>query len=255
MNVSILLYEQNETQQSFMSQWLESSGMDCTVAGTANHAITMLNNQSFDAIVITHISDRSETDIISHLRYRLQKSTPVLTVHDSLTRTDIVPALISGSNDFIIKPLKHEPLANAVRRLIENHNKPTSLANCYPYQFDAKNSDVWLYGEKIQLSSDEYQLAAYLFFFRERIVLLDELQRENRDSKKSVENIISILKRKLKLSDSNSTTDRPWQLKSIRDAGYRLTYNKNQSTQLAFELFPKSTPPRSIKSNPVVQVL
>ena len=34
MNVSILLYEQNETQRSFMSQWFESSGMDCTVAGT-----------------------------------------------------------------------------------------------------------------------------------------------------------------------------------------------------------------------------
>ena len=234
---SIFLFEENQTQRQCLTNWLTTDKYSCTSCSSVNEAISNLSFSIFDLIILSYSDSCLEKDIITHIRCRLQKDTPIISVHDNENRSAISSALTAGANDFLVKPLSRTSLTHAISTTIDTFSQPTSLTNCHPYCFDVKNTDITLNGHRLSLSSDEYRIAAYLFFFRNRVVLLSELNREmNITTEQTVTTLeykISQLRHRLQLSGQSVSNPKLWQLQSIFGIGYRLRCTDTSDTQIS----------------------
>jgi len=146
-----------------------------------------------------------------------------MAIYDRSNRTRIGDAINAGANDYITKPVSQRAVILSINRLFSAHVRINDLQDCYPYYFDTEKKEVTLYSDNLDLTITEYCLTAYLFFFRERIVLTSELLREaeaigQSENSDSIERQLSRLKHRLRMKDNSH-----WQIQSVCDIGYRVS--------------------------------
>lgn len=242
MSLNVTSVESDLIQSQVVSHWINTSGMVCSAYNSVSTAISGLNTQAADIILLSDsLDDHSSLKLLAHLRCRLHSHVPVVMVYSLFSAEKISTALHAGADDFLMRPLRKSNLTSYLYDLAKHCVQQQTLLNCYPYKFDTINKDVHLDGVPLRLSECEYALAAYIFFFRNRFVFAEELAREvwsdnSTERVRDVEIQMARLKKRLKLKSTYSL----WKLQSLQGIGYRLNSGSTISEQIG--CIPEHTP-------------
>lgn len=224
MRIAIL--EDDPDQAKLVMLWLEGAGHHSQLYETGRALLNGIVNESYDLLILDWVlPDMSGDKVLVWLRENLNWHLPVLftTVRDD--ERDIVKALESGADDYMVKPLRQMELLARINVIGRRHHiddTQLQVLECPPYALDPASRVIKRDDEVIEMTHKEFDLAMFLFRNIGRILsrghILESVWGRNPDlNTRTVDTHISRLRNKLKFSD-----DALWRLSAIYQHGYRL---------------------------------
>lgn len=223
----IALLEDDPDQSELVGLWLEDAEHTVINSATARDFLRRVRRESFDLYIIDWmLPDSSGIEVLRKLRTDLQDFTPALVATVRKEERDIVEALETGADDYLVKPIRRRELVArvaAVCRRAAGGRPVTETHDAHPYVIDAGHKQVCLDELELPLTEREFDLALFLFRNAGRVVsrrhILEAIWGidDNDVSTRTVDTHISRLRKKLKLNE-----DHGWKLSAIYQHGYRL---------------------------------
>lgn len=223
----IALLEDDPDQSALIRLWLEDAEHSVSVHDNGGDFLRAIRRESFDLYLLDWLlPDLDGLDVLRKLRTELQDRTPVLVATVKKEERDIVRALESGADDYLVKPVRQRELiarADAIFRRSGGVGTEVDIYDAPPYTMDLHSKQASLHGQKISLTQREFDLA--MFFFRNagravsRAHLLEAIWGiENTNvTTRTIDTHISRLRKKMRLHEDNG-----WKLTAIYQHGYRL---------------------------------
>lgn len=224
MRIAIL--EDDPAQQELLRCWLSDAGHDCQGYQSGDAFRDALRRETCDLLVVDwNLPDTTGPEVLVWARENLDWKIPVLFTTSRDSEEDIVHALESGADDYMIKPIKQaETLAriNALLRRALPGSDAQQAYSCPPFEFDIHNQCVNIDEQAISLTNKEFQLALFLFRNRGRLLsrsyILENVWGVSSElSTRTVDTHVSRIRNKLGIRP-----DRGWRLSAIYHHGYRL---------------------------------
>jgi len=224
--VHIAVLEDDESQAKVISLFLESAQHTFDVYGTGQLFTDGIQKNNHDLLILDwELPDTTGIEIAKWIRSNVGWKKPILfmTVRDS--KEDIVTALESGADDYMIKPAdRHEFLARikTLVRRYSNSEKQTDKLEYGQYIVHKSERTVAHNGTILNLTPKEYELVALLFDSEGRLLSRAEILEtvwgiKTEINTRTVDTHISRIRKKLALDPKNG-----WCLSSIYHHGYRL---------------------------------
>ena len=214
----VLLVEDEPDLARQLKSSLEQTGYSVDHADNGEDGHFLGDTEPYDAVVLD--LGLPVIDGVTVLeRWRTEgKAMPViiLTARDSWTEK--VAGLDAGADDYLTKPFKMEELLARLRALIRRSaGLASSELSCGPVLIDTKTSRVFVDGEAIRLTAQEFKLLSYLMHHMGEVVSRTELtehiydQDFDRDSN-TIEVFVNRIRKKLGVPI----------IHTVRGLGYRL---------------------------------
>ncbi len=160
MNSGEILVIDDEAQiRKLLEITLQSNDFIIKEAASAKEGLLLAANHSPDLIILDlGLPDESGHSVLKKLREWYTK--PIIILSAQSGEEDIINALDSGANDYLIKPFRTGELLARIRsatrsNINENNN---SIIDCGELQIDLSSRIVKKSGETIKLTSTEYTL-------------------------------------------------------------------------------------------------
>lgn len=223
----IALLEDDPEQTELISLWLEDAEHTVVSFDHGSDFLRAVRRDSFDLYLLDWmLPDVSGIDVLVKLRDENRDSTPVMVATVKQEERDIVHALESGADDYLVKPVRRRELVARVEAICRRSAHTFGDSESYdadPYTMDLRHKTASLNGEAIELTNREFELA--LFFFRHsgqavsRAHILEAIwDIDSEDvSTRTVDTHVSRLRKKMQLNEDNG-----WKLSAIYQHGYRL---------------------------------
>ena len=215
--------DERKTRESLV-EGLQLEGWHVQAAATGTAAITLLDRDPFDLVVLDWmLPDRDGPEVVRHLRAR-GRPTPVIMLTARGELADRIAGFESGADDYLPKPFAFAELLARCRALLRRPGLGTgSLLRCGDLQLDTRARSAVRAGAEIALTPREVDILEYLLRYQSQIVTREMLERDvwkqtNRFT--SLDNVIDVqmmrLRRKIDHDDSEKL------LHTLRGLGYRL---------------------------------
>lgn len=227
MTLNVAILEDELAQSDLIESWLLPDEYKCTTFNAGQLLLDALKTLSFDLLLIDwELPDINGPDVMHIVRKKLNLDTPIIFITSRDSEEDIVTALNSGADDYLVKPIRQfEFLARVkanTRRKLNNDNATIETPDFTPYSFNPNNQQTHLHEKNIELSSKEFELAYFLFCNEGRLLerkdILSAVWKQEADiNTRTVDTHISIVRKKLAIGPKNN-----WRLKSVYGHGYRL---------------------------------
>jgi two-component system, OmpR family, copper resistance phosphate regulon response regulator CusR len=161
--MKLLIVEDDHKTASALESGLQSEGFSVALARTGEEGFCALNQESFDLVVLDWmLPGRDGIEVLKDLRARRAK-TPVLLLTARDAVADRVLGLESGADDYLIKPFAFAELIARIRSLLRR--VPVAeplLRRLADLTMDLETRTVWRGDRRIELTSREFDLLAYL---------------------------------------------------------------------------------------------
>jgi two-component system copper resistance phosphate regulon response regulator CusR len=220
----LLIVEDDEKTASALASGLQAEGYAVTLAHSGEEALSNLNAHSVDLMVLDWmLPGRDGIEVLKVLRAG-GKTTPVLL----LTARDAVPDRVlgfeAGADDYLIKPFAFAELIVRIRSLLRRVPAAEPLRRRLgDLTLDLETRTVWRNEQRIDLTSREFNLRAYLLRQPGQVVTREMLARDVwRETKRAtpLDNVIDVhiahLRRKV---DSGRRTTL---IQTVRGVGFVL---------------------------------
>ena len=167
MNSKILIIEDVPEMADLAAMYLKKSGMTVEAVATAEEALTAIDRQMPDLIILDlNLPGMSGFEFLTKFRKDYSPSLPVIIVSARDADEDIIKRLDGGADEFVTKPYSPKVLVARVEAIIRRQAKVTAAAEA-SYEFGPYtvllNSCVLKKGpEKIPLSTKEYEVLEFL---------------------------------------------------------------------------------------------
>ena len=223
----IIILEDDSDQAALLSAWLDEGGHQTKVYENGNDFIRGYSSDSYDLVMLDwEVPKMNGLSVLKHLREHLDAVVPVIFITQRDNETDIVSALQSGADDYMIKPVsRHETIAriNAIARRVGYGED--NIADSYdfaPYAIDTKLRTITFNGDLVEMTQKEYDLTLFLFKNLGRVIsrghLLEMVWGTSAQvNTRTIDTHISRLRSKLEIDDQPN-----WKLTSVYRHGYRL---------------------------------
>ncbi len=124
-NKKVLLVDDDSVNRLLGRTILDKFNCTYSIARNGNEAITMVNENNFDVILLDiHMPDISGIEVAKHLRHtQKDKDTKIIAVTAAVMKDDIKEYFKVGINDFIIKPFKEIHLFNKMCEVLKIKNQ------------------------------------------------------------------------------------------------------------------------------------
>jgi len=222
----IALLEDDETQARFVRLWLESAGHSCSSYATARDFMNAAERENFDMLLFDWLlPDINGDKVLLWVRQKFGNEIPVIFVTSRDSEADIVCALETGADDYLVKPVKPLELLARITALgrragIDTASSgKTSIGN---FDIEKTSQTIYSNGNPISLTQKEFELSSYLLHNIGRLVSRDHLlesvwKRSTNVNTRTIDTHVSRIRNKLNLTAENG-----WNLKAIYQHGYRL---------------------------------
>jgi len=244
----IAILEDDPDQLALLSRWIESAGHQVSGYLAGNAILRSASRSSFDLFVLDwEVPDISGLDVLRRIRGKVSTTVPVMFVTVRDTEKDIVLALNTGADDYIIKPVRQgETLARvgALLRRAYPQREETRIV-LPPYEFDTQSHIARIDGVSVNLTPKEFELATLLFRNCERLMsrdyLLEAVWGRGADVEtRTVDTHVSGVRRKLELRGEHG-----FRVAAIYNYGYRLKRIPDEVAKVFSQNTGESTLPPS----------
>lgn len=220
------LLEDDPDMAALVSEWLQESGYAVRLFRTAAEFRRRQGTEAIDLLLLDWmLPDTTGIEVIGAIRSSANARLPVIFLTARDAEDDIVRALASGGDDYVVKPPKRRELIARIDVALRRHASGADggeTIELAPYAIDSRRRRISLDGREIELTQREFDLANFLFRRNGRIVSRDALLENvwnlsSAVSTRTVDTHVSRLRKKLDLSGENG-----WRLAAIYQHGYRL---------------------------------
>lgn len=220
----VAIVEDDPIQAELLSLTLESGGHTSRTFGTSLSFFDALKTTRFDLLMLDwNLPDYSGGMIIKWVRENIGWQVPIMVATAVDDEANVVAALQSGADDYLVKPIKPLELLARINVLLRRFKSVAPLIlHLGDYEIDTSQRVIRHAGQDVELTQKEYDLALYLFQHPEKLFsrmnLMEQVWGVNaRLDTRTVDTHVSRLRRKLQL-DGHAN----WQLSSVYGYGYRL---------------------------------
>lgn len=221
----IAIVEDDSVQAQQLKQWLIEAGHNVHWHNNGNSFNQAITRESFDlAILDWNLPDTTGIELLKKMRAD-HITMPVIFMTSRDAEEDIVSALQTGADDYLVKPARQaETLARiaVLERRSTGYQEQTQALDYPPYSLNSEHFTVQCNDEIIQLTHKEFDLARFMFQNNGRLLsrghILESVWGLNSDiTTRTVDSHMSKLRRKLSL-----TPEHGWRMVSVYQFGYRL---------------------------------
>ena len=222
----IALLEDDVDVGAALQQWLQGAGHDVHHFVSGKAIVREAGRESYDLFVLDwHVPDLSGEDVLKWLREKRKLTTPVLFVTSRDSEEDIVSALTSGADDYMIKPIRRLELLARVEALLRRARPKaadTEAIELPPYRIDVANRVVNFDGAAVEMTDKEYDLTQFLFLNVGRLLSRGHISesvwgRSAEVQSRTVDTHMSRVRKKLEFGPEHGL-----KLTPIYNFGYRL---------------------------------
>ncbi|MBL8513925.1 MAG: response regulator transcription factor [Betaproteobacteria bacterium] len=223
---NIALVEDDSTIREVIEKWLADLGHTVEPFESGEALLESAPLARFDLYVLDWgLPGMSGIAVLRELRVTRNLPAPVIFCTSREAEKDVVDALASGADDFIVKPIRKAELSARVTAAIRRsypEQQETGHLDFGPYRFDLVAREISKTGQPVDLQNREYELALLLFRNVNGVVPREKIIHElwgnvPLDGSRSLDTHASRLRRKLGLSSETGFT-----LQSVYGRGYRL---------------------------------
>ena len=227
----ILVVDDDREIRELLASYLEKNGMRATVAANGRQMRNLLEEYSFDLIVLDlMLPGEDGLTLCRELRAGKWKTTPILMLTARSEETDRIVGLEMGADDYLGKPFATRELLARIKSVLRRARMlPPNMQAAEPSQFitfgdwrldttgrhllDTENTQV-------ALSGAEYRLLRVFLDHPQRVLTRDQLLNltQGRDADqfdRSIDLLISRLRQRLR-DDARE----PRYIKTLRSEGY-----------------------------------
>jgi len=222
--MQLLVVEDDDKTAGALESGLRSEGFSVTLARTGEEGLAVLGAQSFDLVVLDWmLPGRDGIEVLQALRARGSK-VPVLLLTARDAVADRVLGFETGADDYLIKPFAFAELVARLRSLLRRVPAAEPLRRrLADLTMDLETRTVWRADRRIDLTSREFDLLAYLLRRPGEVVTREMLAKDVwRETKRvtPLDNVIDVhvahLRRKI--DDGRRTT----LIQTVRGVGFVL---------------------------------
>jgi two-component system, OmpR family, response regulator RegX3 len=223
--VRIAILEDDPDQLALLKRYLRDDGHDVHAYVSGRETMKQASRESFDLFVLDwQVPDISGTEVLLWLRANVSRTVPILfvTVRDS--EQDIVYALESGADDYMVKPVRRHELIARVHALLRRAypREEEKQLSFPPFELDISRGEIRKQGSRIDLTPKEFELAVALFRNIGRLMSRGHLQetvwgRTGDLATRTVDTHVSQVRKKLDLRPESG-----YRVVPIYNYGYRL---------------------------------
>jgi DNA-binding response OmpR family regulator len=220
MRIGVL--EDDLAQQEMYKLWFGTAKHDCVCYGTAETFEQALGKEAFELLIIDWtLPDSTGEIVLKRVREQLGWDIPVIFVTARESEIDIVNALRSGADDYLVKPPKYLELLARIESL-SRRIKPPALQQIGAYEINQASHQIRFKGEEVELTYKEFELACYMFQnpgkLLSRVHLLEKLWGLNANvDTRTIDTHVSRIRRKLQIMPANG-----WEIIPVYGFGYRI---------------------------------
>jgi len=223
--VRIAIVEDDSVQAQQLKQWLVEAEHNVHWHSNGSSFSQAITRESFDlAILDWNLPDTTGIELLKKMRAD-HITIPVIFMTSRDAEEDIVSALQTGADDYLVKPArKAETLARiaVLERRSTGYQEQQQTLHYPPYTLNSEHSTVQCNDETIQLTHKEFDLIRFMFQNNGRLLsrghILESVWGLNSDvTTRTVDSHMSKLRRKLTLTPENG-----WRMVSIYQFGYRM---------------------------------
>jgi two-component system copper resistance phosphate regulon response regulator CusR len=220
----LLIVDDDDKTASALQSGLQREGFSVALARSGEEGLSVLTAATFDLVVLDWmLPGRDGIEVLKALRTRGAK-TPVLLLTARDAVADRVLGFESGADDYLIKPFAFAELIARIRSLLRRVPTAEPLRRrLADLQMDLETRTVWRGDRRVELTSREFDLLAYLLRQPGQVVTREMLAKDVwRETKRAtpLDNVIDVhvahLRRKI--DDGRATT----LIQTVRGVGFVL---------------------------------
>ena len=221
---SILVIEDEPGIVDFLERGLGSHGFEVRSATDGDAGLELATSEDFDLVVLDmRLPGRSGLEVLEHL-HEHKPALPVIALTALREVEDRVTGLDAGAADYLTKPFSLSELAARIRaqlRAAAQSQAPAVALRAGSIELDLLTREVRRDGQKVRLSTTEFELLAYLMQHADRVLSREQIQRavwgyEHDPGTNVVDVYVGYLRRKL------GGDGAPAPIVTVRSVGYRL---------------------------------
>lgn len=135
----------------------------------------VLDNEPFFILLEQELRSTDGLELCRRLRQI--SNTPVIMMAERRRRTDVISALTSGADDYVVKPVDAEELLARIRAIARRGSNPAPIAGYDDgeWRIDFLKREVLVRNRRISLSATEFNVLAYLVQNGGRVVPMAEI--------------------------------------------------------------------------------
>lgn len=216
-----LIVEDDEDLATITSAHLVRGGYVTHSVGTCEDALKQLAERTFDLIILDEVLPDMRGDELCE-KIRGSCTCPIIFTSCLDDKSTVITALKSGGDDYIVKPVDYgELLARAeaiARRASHRVQTHSNVKTFHQFSVDTVRHMVIRGGERLELSSIEYNILCYLIDHPDTLILYHELYKNvwDSDSLGDVRTVMVHISNLRKKIDPN----RVGVIETVRGAGY-----------------------------------
>jgi two-component system, OmpR family, response regulator RegX3 len=224
MRIAIL--EDDPSQLELLSHWLQLAGHHPYPFEQGARLLRTLEHGTFDALLLDwNVPDVSGIAVLNQVRQQLRSGIPVLFGTARNAEADIVAALRSGADDYLVKPLRRMELLARLEAVTRRNTVEIFQGEQIEvdvFRVDFKGRRLLRDNHPLALTAKDFELAVLFLrnvgrllsrgHIRERIWSTSQAV-----SSRTVDTHVSRIRNKLGL-----TPERGWRLMAVYGYGYRL---------------------------------
>lgn len=178
----IVIVEDEYNISSFVSAVLQANGFDTMVARNGAEAIILITSHCPDLVLLDlGLPDMDGQGIIENVRG--WSNVPIIVVSARTRERDKVMALESGADDYITKPFGTSELLARIRTALrhvqlregEQAQRQTGVFHTGDLEVDYDKRRVYVNGEDVHLTQNEYRIVALLSKYSGRVLTYDSI--------------------------------------------------------------------------------
>ena len=232
MTATVLVVEDELKIRELVRRYLEREALSVLTTGSGAEALTMLETQQVDLIVLDlNLPDVSGETVAAEVRSR--SAIPILMLTAKSTEADRIRGLELGADDYLTKPFSPRELVLRVQAVLRRSQ--TSVSSDAPAAFgdgalviDEVRHDLIVRGEPVELTPTEWALLIALTGTPGRVFsraeLINRLRGYEFDGyERTVDSHVKNLRRKIELDPHE-----PILVETVLGAGYRLGIHRDR---------------------------